>query len=381
MRGASLLTEYREVSNKYGLEAQERRLAMNEHSTVKTSQTIGEDLGDRTSELCVLDAKGQVERRLRMATTAEAVQRTFEGLAACRVVMEAGTHSPWMSRLLQARGHEVVVANPRKVRLIGASISKDDQRDAELLARLGRVDVKLLAPIQHRGAEVQRDRALLQVRGTLVQMRSMLINQVRGLAKSHGQRVPKCSAESFPKHARATLEGELFLGQALLLEHIETLTQSVRGLDRRLEQMCTQDYPETLRLRQITGVGPITSLTFVLSLETPSRFRRSRSVGAYLGLRPKRRDSGERRPELRITKAGDSELRQLLVQCAHYILGPFGPDCDLRRFGERLIAQGGKRAKKRARVAVARKLAVLLHALWRSGEHYEPLRHASALAA
>ena len=165
------------------------------------------------------------------------------------------------------------------------------------------------------------------------------------------------------------------------MHYIETLTTTLRDLDRRLERMCTQDYPETELLRQISGVGPITALTFVLSLETPARFGRSRSVGAYVGLCPKRRDSGDRHPELRITKAGDSYLRQLLVQCAHYILGPFGPDCDLRRFGERLIAQGGKRAKKRARVAVARKLAVLLHALWRTGEVYEPLRHASTVAA
>ncbi len=354
---------------------------MNKVITTNPDWTIGVDLGDRYSEVCVLNADGEVEQRLRIATTSQAMQRAFASLPKARVVLEAGTHSPWLSRLLEALGHEVIVANPRQVPLIGKSISKDDERDAELLARLGRVDPKLLAPIRHRGPKVQHDRALIQVRASLVEMRTMLINQMRGLVKAQGERLPKCSAESFAKQARARLEGERFLGQELLLRQIESLSASLRELDGTIERMCQEDYPETQQLRQISGVGPITSLTYVLWLESPSHFRSSRSVGAYLGLCPKRRDSGERRPELRITKAGDTYLRQLLVQCAHYILGPFGPDTDLRRFGERLTAQGGKHAKKRAAVAVARKLAVLLHALWRSGEVYEPQRHASAVAA
>lgn len=354
---------------------------MKERTTMTPAYTIGIDLGDQRSEVCVLGVDGEVEQRLRVATTSQAMQRVLAALPAARVVLEAGTHSPWLSRLLQGQGHEVIVANPRQVPIIGASLTKDDRRDAELLARLGRVDPRLLAPVQHRGAKVQYDRALIQVRATLVQMRTTVINQVRGLVKSQGERMPGCSAESFVKHARTRLEEERFLGQELLLHYVETLTASVRQIDRKLEQMCQEDYPETQRLRQIAGVGPITALTFVLWLESPGRFRRSRSVGAYVGLCPKRRDSGESQPELRITRAGNPYLRQLLVQCAHYILGPFGPDCDLRRFGERLIAQGGKRAKKRARVAVARKLAVLLHALWRSGEVYDPLRHAASSAA
>jgi transposase len=297
------------------------------------------------------------------------------------VVIEAGTHSPWMSRLLEELGHEVVVANPRQVPLIGTSIRKDDQRDAELLARLGRVDPKLLAPVRHRSEKAQRDRALLQVRHALIRVRTLLINQARGLAKSQGVVFPRCSAGAFPRRVRESLVEEVFRGQEHLLEQIEQVTTKLRELDRQLEQLAEREYPETRRLRQVTGVGPLTSLCFVLTLETPQRFAKSRSVGAYLGLCPRRRDSGEQHPELRITKAGDSFLRQLLIQCAHYILGPFGPDSDLRRFGGALIAQGGPRAKKRARVAVARKLSVLVLALWRNDAEYEPLRQASRLAA
>jgi len=134
-------------------------------------------------------------------------------------------------------------------------------------------------------------------------------------------------------------------------------------------------YPRTRLLRQVPGVGPVTALAFVLALADPSRFRSSRSVGAYLGLRPRRSDSGESMPELRITKAGNGAVRRLLVQCAQYILGPFGPESDLRGWGLKLAGRGGKRAKRVAVVAVARKLSVLLHRLWVSGENYDPLRN------
>src|SRR5438876_37999 len=160
---------------------------------------------------------------------------------------------------------------------------------------------------------------------------------------------------------------------APVLEQLQQLTTTIRGFDRAVEHRCAQSYPETARLRQVTGVGPVTALAYVVVLDDPTRFRRSRAVGAYLGLRPRRSQSGEQDPQLRITKAGNPFLRRLVVQAAHYILGPHGPDCDLRRHGERIAARGGKNAKKRAVIAVARKLAVLLHHLWISGAVYEPL--------
>ena len=174
---------------------------------------------------------------------------------------------------------------------------------------------------------------------------------------------------------------DLFPGLATLLETIEGLTRTIREMDREVEQVCNTRYPETALLRQVKGVGPITALCFVLTIEDPTRFTKSRSMGAYLGLRPKHRNSGDQQPQLRITKGGDRLMRRLLVSAAHYILGPLGPDTDLRRSGLQMAERGGKSAKKRAVVAVARRLAVLLHRLWVTGEEYEPLRLASLRAA
>jgi transposase len=158
-----------------------------------------------------------------------------------------------------------------------------------------------------------------------------------------------------------------------LVQLAEGLSACIQGYDRRIEELASEKYGPTKLLRQVKGVGPITALAYVLTLEKPERFPKSRDVGPYLGLVPKQEDSGESQPQLGISKAGDRMLRKLLVGSAQYILGPFGPDTDLRRYGLRLCERGGKNAKKRAAVAVARKLAVLLHRLWVSGEVYEPL--------
>jgi transposase len=161
-----------------------------------------------------------------------------------------------------------------------------------------------------------------------------------------------------------------------ILEQIGSLTQRIRDYDRRLEAISKDRYPETELLRQVEGIGPLTALAFVLTLEDPHRFEKSRSVGAYLGLVPARDQSGDRDPQRRISKEGDEMLRRLLVGSAHYTLGPFGSDSDLRRHGEKIASRGGKNAKKRAAVAVARKLSVLLHHLWVTGEVYDPLHDA-----
>ncbi len=343
--------------------------------------TVGIDLGDRVSRLCVLDGTGEVIEEGRVATRPEALRARFSATQRMRIVLETGTHAPWVSRLLEALGHEVYVANARHMALISKSDSKSDRIDAEMLARVGRSDPKLLRAVRPRRAETMASLALLRSREALVRARSALVNHARGTVKAAGGRLPAVSTEAFARRVLPHVPAEVGDAVAPVLDQIAALTTAIAAYDRRIGRMARDAHPETKVLRQVTGVGPLTALTYVLTLEDPHRFRTSRAVGSYLGLRPKRSQSGERDPQLRITKAGDRALRGLLVQAAHYILGPFGPDCDLRRFGQRLAERGGKAAKKRATVAVARKLAVLLHRLWITGEQYEPVRQGAAVAS
>ena len=353
---------------------------MNKSITAAEGMTIGLDLGDRTTQCCALDDSGEVEETFRVRTTTSALSKRFSRMAPCRVVLEVGTHSPWVSRLLSSLGHELIVANPRRVRLISANDSKNDAVDAELLARLGRTDPKLLSPITHRGQEAQKDLVLLRNRDGFVRSRTRLINQARGFAKALGDRLPSSSSEAFPKRVREAKKADIFPGLEVLLQLIDSLSAAIGEMDREVERVSRERYPETMLLRQIKGVGPLTALCFILTLEDPHRFKKSRSVGAYLGLRPRQHASGEQQPQLRITKAGDEMLRRYLVNASHYILGPFGPDTTLRRFGLRLAERGGRAAKKRAIVAVARRLAVLLHRLWVTGEEYQPLGYGTAVS-
>jgi transposase len=301
-------------------------------------------------------------------------------LSAARVVMEVGTHSAWIREVVAGCGHEVLVANPRQMTGPKRRHRKNDRIDAQKLARVGRVDPQSLFPIEHRSTPVRQDLILLRARDALVTARTQLINTTRGVVKSLGARLPKCSSPSFASKIAEALPAEVRTMLLPLVDLVERLSGSIAGYDQEIEKLAANQYPQTERLRQVKGVGPLTSLAFVLTLENPHRFAKSREVGPYLGLVPKQEDSGESQPQLRISKAGDVMLRRLLVGSAHYILGPFGPDTDLRRYGLRLCERGGKNAKKRAVVAVARKLAVLLPRLWVSGEAYEPLRQSSPAA-
>ena len=337
------------------------------------SLTIGLDLGDRMSQICMLDSMGEIVEETRVATTKSGLTRVFdvERLGKCRVAMEVGTHSPWVSRLLREMGHEVLVANSRKLRFIYQNRGKTDRVDAESLARVARMDPALLSPVKHRDEEVAQDLAVLRARDLLVRTRVKLIGHARGAVKSAGHRLKASSTRAFTAETESMLPKELRETLGAVYTAIDALSGQIRALNQRVREMATKKYPETGLLRQVAGVGYILSLAYVLTLETPDRFEKSRMVGPYLGMVPARRQSGDSDPQLRITKEGDGFMRCLLVQGAQYILGPFGPDCDLRRFGLALEGRGGKYARKRAVIAVARKLAVLLHKLWRSGEVYE----------
>ena len=356
---------------------------MQKVSTMRTSGkrifkgqlTIGLDLGDRSSSYCILDEAGKILLEQKLPTTPEAMKQTFAKMPRSRIAMETGTHSPWISRLLKALGHEVIVAHAQNVHLIVKSRRKDDRIDARTLARLARIDPELLSPVQHRSAQAQLHLTEIRARAGLVSARTALVNAARGLVKSHGQRLRKCGTFQVSREITSDLSTELREALQPLLREVESLNERIQEYDRRIEKMAKEKYPETALLKQVKGVGDLIATTYVLTLEDAKRFRKSRDAGCFVGLQPGRRNSGESEPQMHISKEGDEYLRTLLVQGAHYILGPFGEDSDLRRWGQRLAARGGKNAKKRAVVAVARKLAVLLHRLWVSGEPYEPLRN------
>jgi transposase len=337
--------------------------------------TIGLDLGDRSSNYCVLDEAGEILLEQKLATTPEGMKQTFERIPRSLIAMETGTHSPWVSRLLKELGHEVLVAHAQKVELISKSKRKDDRHDARTLARLARIDPELLGPVRHRSAKAQIHLTVIRARAELVSARTALVNAARGLAKPHGERLPKCGTGQVSRELASELSAELREVLEPLLKEIESLNERIKEYDARMEKTARESYPQVALLKQVKGVGTQIALTYVLTIDDPHRFAKSREVGCFLGLCPGRRDSGQSQPQMHISKEGDRYLRTMLVQGAHYILGPFGEDSDLRRWGLRLAERGGKNAKKRAVVAVARKLAVLLHRLWVSGEVYEPLRN------
>jgi transposase len=341
--------------------------------------TIGCDLGDRTSNLFVLWPDDRSERPKPVQTTREAMRMYFATRARAHVVIEVGTHSAWVARMLEELGHRVTVANPRKVQLISKGQTKTDGKDAELLARLGRADTKLLSPVKHRGVKARADLSVLKARDALVGMRTKLVNVCRGMAKPLGVRFPKCTAESFWKLKDQT-PAELQAALHPIFDTLEQLRESIAAHEKRAEELASTTYKEEMqRISQPKGVGILTALSFLLTLEDPKRFAHSRDVGPYLGLTPRKDQSGRKDPQLGITKSGDPFLRRMLVNSANYQLGPFGQDSDLRRWGLELAKRGGKKARHRAKVALARKTAVLMHSLWISGEIYEPLRKANRL--
>ncbi len=334
--------------------------------------TIGMDLGDKFHIAVVFDGEGTELETVKVVNTKSGIDKYFKRYRGSTVAIEAGTHSPWISRYLEEMGCHVYVGNPRKLRFIWDSTDKSDERDARMLGMVCRIEPRLLSPLRHRGQKAQADLAMVKSRDMLVKTRSKLINHVRSVVKTNGERLPSCSTDYFVRRCAAHVPKDLQSSLASILDTISQVSEKIHELDAEIERMCQDEYPETRQLQKVPGVGPVTALAFVLTIEDPDHFTKSRQVGAFLGLTPRRDQSGETDKQLRITKAGNKYMRQLLVSCAHYIIGPFGPDSHLRRHGLSIAERGGKNAKKRAVCAVARKLAVLLHRLWSSEQPYEP---------
>lgn len=338
---------------------------------------VGCDVGDKFSELCVVDRTGAVIEAKRVRTTKPALVHAISKHKRARVVVEAGTHSRWIEEALAAAGHDVVVANPRQIQLIWKRKKKTDRSDANLLARLARVDVGLLAPVHQRSRGAQVDLAVLRSRDLLVSTRTRLVNHVRGMLKQFGVRAPSCSANTFTQKTTEAIPPELEPALVPVLDALNAVQRQIALHDEEVERLFAGN-PTARKLAEIDAIGPITSLAYALTIEDPKKFRKSRIVGSFIGLAPAKDQSGDSDPQKHISKAGNEFLRRLLVQCAHRLLGTFGSDCDIRQWGLALCARGGSAAKKRAVVAVARKLAVVMHRVWVTGVPYDAHFNAAA---
>jgi transposase len=345
---------------------------MRKNSKPWPGMTIGMDVGDRSSCLCVMDRDCEILEESKVPTTPKAIKARFTTTEPMRVVIETGTHANWLHDVLEGLGHDVIVADARQLKLISESTRKDDRRDAETLAEMGVRGSRMLNPVDPRSPEARKDLEVLRARATLVTVRTMLVNHIRGVVKSFGHRMPDCSSESLHKRdVPEELKGEL----STMMSMLESTSAAIKAYDKQAAHLAETKYPQTKVLEQVTGVGRLTSLCYVLTIGDPWRFEDSRDVGAFVGVVSGKHQSGDKDPKMRITKRGDAMLRTLLVQCAQHILRQSSPDTDLKRFGKRVIDKGGKYPKQRAAVAVARKLSVLLLVMWKTSEVYEPLRN------
>ena len=333
-----------------------------------TAETIGIDLGDKISRYAIVDQDGAVVEEGSFRNRVESIKKHFGERGRARVALEVGTQSAWIAREFEKLGHEVIVANARELKWITASDEKNDRNDARKLARLARADRNLLHAVEHRSAGQQAELAVIRARDALVRARTLLVNTARSLAKGFGFRLPAAVTRTFGARALARLPEHLHAALSGLLEQIDGLGAKIRDYEQGIADIAA-GHPEVAQLASVPGVGTLTAATFVLTLGRKERFAHSRDVGSFLGLRPRQKQSGERDPRLGISKGGDKYLRKLLVQCAHHILGHWGKDSALRQWG--LSKGGGSSNQKRAIVAVARKLAVLLHRMWMTGETFK----------
>jgi len=346
-------------------------------SNINVKMWVAMDLSDKENEFCQIDELGVKVNSGKVKNTpndAELFFRSFSKEIDLTVVIEAGTCSSWIARIIEHCGHKVIVANPRKVRAIWDTVNKTDERDAELLARLGRVDPILLSPIKHRCLEEQLDLTVIRLRESLVQARTKISNCIKGMLKTTGVMLEKSIEPQYlPKQLPLHISSDMLKMFEPMLIAISAMNEQIRTYEKKIDDLCLK-YPECGQFMKVRGIGPITALTFRLTISDPNRLIRTRDVGAYLGLIPKRDQSGTIDKRLGITKAGDKLCRTMLIRAANYMIGSFGEDCDLRRFGLKIKAKGGKAPTKRASCAVARKLAVMMLSMWKSGEDYKQFR-------
>lgn len=327
---------------------------------------IGIDIGDKVNFICILNESGDILDKFEIDNNKEEMIEYFESIEKASIVIEAGSHSPWISRLLISIGHDVFTCNPRHLAAVSQNLQKSDQTDCEILARLLLTGKHLLKQVHHAKEDAMRDFLLIKSRRALVKSRTILINNSRGVVKSFGERIsPRLTADAFHKHAGETLKEDTLEKIEDLIEVIGKTTEQILKYEKSIKDLIKKKYPVAELLQSINGVGPLTSLAFILTIDDPNRFEKSRNVPVYLGLVPRRDQSGDKDKQLPITKAGSKLMRSLLLNCANYILSEKGEDNQIKRFGLKISGNGKSKARKnKAKVAVARKLCVIMHQIW-----------------
>jgi len=330
------------------------------------SDFIGIDIGNKLNFICVLNREGKELFVGSIPNTKEAMLEYFDSIEKSSVVLEVCSHSPWISKLLVSIGHDVFICNPRKLSSVTQNIKKSDEEDCQMLAKLLLTGKHLLSPVHHAKEDAMRDFLLIKSRRSLVKCRTILINNSRGVVKAFGERIsPNLSPDAFHKYAGASLKKETYEKIKDLIVVVGKTTDQILKYEKNINTLIKKKYPAAQLLQTINGVGPLTSLTYVLTIDDPARFEKSRDVGAFLGLVPRRDQSGDKDKQLPITKAGSKLLRSLLLNCANFILSEKGEDNQIKRFGLKIRGDGTSKSRSnKAKVAVARKLSVIMHQLW-----------------
>ena len=344
--------------------------------------TIGADVSDRTTKICVMTKAEGGERRIVVETTCATTKAGFEEALSkfdrsWPVVFETGTHCRWMDRLFKEMGFKTIVGNPGKIPSITKSNTKNDRNDARELARLAIADPAMLHPVFLRDEVYQQMLRFHHARNMLISQRTQTINQIRGFAKSMGHRIECSSTEKFHELSKADWPRELEECAWPLMGVLKTVNLKIKAYDRLIERLAERPEfkPMVERVREVYGVGVIGSTVFVAAIGgRPDRFDHARDVGPYLGMTPKQDQSGDDDKQLHITHAGADIVRATLVECAGVVMMSNAKDTDLKLKGLRIAMHGGGIAKKKAKVAVARALAVTMLALLKDPEReYVPL--------
>jgi len=362
--------------------AQEAQQLLTDLGLIEVSQKrcelwIGLDLSDKTSDFCVIDADGKVIERGKIKNRAKDMALFAGRFAGAQLALECGSQA-WIPEVLAEHGLDVTVCDPGCLSDLLRLGRKNDRNDAEALARRLRADPEMLRPVTPKSPEQRLELSVVRMRETMVNARVALVQLARAKAKEFGVLLAACETDQMSQELEM-VDGPLGEVLGYLKPTLDAITATIEELDQKIEEMAVK-HQGTKRMTQVNGVGNLTALTLCLVLGEAGRFLKSRDVGAYLGLVPRQMQSGLSSPNLGISRRGDRYMRVLLVQCAHVILQDRAKDSDLKRYGARVMARNGGNRKKAA-VAVARKLAVLLHRLWVSGEKYEPLRNTLKNAA